>query len=536
MKETSPDRYAVSCNKQICKSNIELVVTKPETGSPQTHPISSASDLEKQIYTLLLSSNKKQHFGFCIVRCLPATSNQKDSSEWDLLSDRISQLLILPPQINLSPLSNAKFIRKTDDFININIVMIDSLSHSHIYRSLPQTIKLFREINNGNKASVLDFELVQAIKSRTYESLEALFSAEINLKEKPFGTYDMPPKPLPVEVLLKPFKESGYRTLWLEDLCWTWEWGIVKDLVVHDPKLELSVKWERFQKALKKANIDAVDVTLSSCEILKENNKNDQFHGPPSVCYNGVHQHQYLLDYLRMYEKKSVSANLPYLSLYLSNIAHEDYGRRIQTFDEHFAKFLQGSVELENTLTIIFSDHGNTYGKFMESTLEGRIEMFHPILFMVLPNKVASVLGSDRMISLRENQHRLISLLDLHYTLRSLVPGWQKKTAKLNPSLKQFGANPDGLFSPIPKNRTCDNIPRLMPNLCICEGYDEPAENDSQHAVLAEFALGELNNLLIGQFRRSHPSSSDLGMCQRLAAHRFGNVREQRNSVVSSLL
>ena len=66
------------------------------------------------------------------------------------------------------------------------------------------------------------------------------------LRVKPFGTYSNPYYPLPTEVLLGEYKAKGYETLWLEDLCWEWEWGLPKDLkVVNKSYAEHERVWWR---------------------------------------------------------------------------------------------------------------------------------------------------------------------------------------------------------------------------------------------------------------------------------------------------
>ena len=42
-------------------------------------------------------------------------------------------------------------------------------------------------------------------------------------------------------------------------------------------------------------------VFVLSCEVLEDNGHPDPFHGMRAICYNGRHQHEYLLDYIDMY-------------------------------------------------------------------------------------------------------------------------------------------------------------------------------------------------------------------------------------------
>ena len=49
--------------------------------------------------------------------------------------------------------------------------------------------------------------------------------------------------------------------------------------------------------------------------------------------------------------------------------------------------------KLSNTITILFADHGNAYGEFPQHHQQGRYEAYHPLLFLVVPEKVQKILG-----------------------------------------------------------------------------------------------------------------------------------------------
>ncbi|XP_033127485.1 uncharacterized protein LOC117125182, partial [Anneissia japonica] len=407
---------------------------------------------------------------------------------------------------------------------NINILFIDSVSHSHFLRSMPQTLQTLRGFR---ETTVFNFELFQSLKGRTYETLQALFSGELYDVEKPFGTQDMPPTPVKLNRILSGFRKQRYETMYTEDLCWMWEWGLVKNLLAYMPGYDIKSRWELLKVALEKAGIDRVDMTLASCEILHDNHHRDPFHGPPALCYNGQYQHHYILEYLRKRQVLLEVNRKPFFHHTLLNVAHDDHGRRIQTLDEDLANYVKTISELHNTFTIILSDHGNTYGEFIKRSEEARVEMFHPVLFMVVPPGVAKTLGEKRMNALKVNQQRLVSILDIHYALRVLSEG---KVEKLDAKHKKYSIKPDGIFSEIALNRSCSKIPRIEPNVCICQDFEVAAANDATYALMAEFALGSINNAIQQQFRKSNPDAMrGFGSCQRLVAHRFGNIKQRQN-------
>ncbi|XP_072041547.1 uncharacterized protein [Amphiura filiformis] len=129
------------------------------------------------------------------------------------------------------------------------------------------------------------------------------------------------------------------------------------------------------------------------------------------------------------------------------------------------------------------------------------------------------------MKALALNQDRLVSILDLHYALHTLAP---EGSIEVSPEHTQYNVKPMGLFAPIDVNRTCDSIPIIDLNGCICKRNDTKyVANDTRHMMLAEFALGEINNVIQSQFRAKHPdAATGFGSCQRLSATWFDNVRE----------
>ena len=147
----------------------------------------------------------------------------------------------------------------------------------------------------------------------------------------------------------------------------------------------------------------------------------NHYETPPQVCLNGEFYSQYFLDYITkvysaMNKDKKAKSMLSFMHF---NTGHEYTGVRMINMDANLAKFLNNIVQSPDTLTVIFSDHGNRNTQY-SYTDEGRRETFDPILFMIIPDQVAEKLGHQRMTALVENQKRLFTLLDLHRALVSL--------------------------------------------------------------------------------------------------------------------
>ena len=174
---------------------------------------------------------------------------------------------------------------------------------------------------------------------------------------------------------------------------------------------------------------------------------------------------------------------------------HTSTGTRIRNDDVGLADYITELSKDPNTLTIILSDHGHTRTSFAK-TVEGRFELSNPLMFVILPETVAKLLGKNRVQSLVENQRRLFTTLDIHRMLMALN----------NPvKLRSNDYLVNGILSVLPSNRSCENLPLTPLTRCKCEGWDQKVEDNSQkHVWLAEFAIGELNNLMQQQFMKGN--------------------------------
>lgn len=468
---------------------------------------SKLSELETQLPRIAFLTMRNK-FNFVFVKCF-------DDNNQTL----ISQLISVPPVITTEegPKQRAK------NTINVNMVLLDSVSRPHFYRSLPKTVQAFKRLadtSNNSSARVFDFELFQAVHGHTTHNEHALFTGQLL---PPIDPEEDPPSVKP-EVLFGQFKRAGYQTMWQEDLCWTAGWGLITDLAAKD--------WEELQTTLKESFVDHTGLTHSSCEVLGSFDIDSPFNGPDGdqICYNRRLQHNYFLQYTEdvLMTISASRMSRPLLSYTTLNVGHDDIGRRIQSLDSDLARYVAAMASDQNTVTIILADHGNTYTEYTTATLEGRFEMFHPCLFVIVPNKVANHLGKDAMTALEANQRRLVTMIDLHHSLMALagpIPIFVK---------------PAGLFSLISPNRTCNDVELRTPNLCVCEGWDSPTTNDSLKISIVEFAVGELNNLMLAQFNKSINSRTNeypvLRACQRLRPLRFENVRERSSQSDGALI
>lgn len=232
------------CNGQVCEGLVNKSEKKfvtygvysidPDEGVLESiRDFETVSELETQLprIALLTSRNK---FNFLFVKCFSISSNET----------LVSQLVQVPP---LATIQGAVKPPPKNN-ININIVLLDSVSRPHFYRSLPKTIETFRKLSKRRDiapARVFDFELFQAVHGHTTQNEHALFTGKLlpSADEE-----DEPSEPVRADVLFGHFKRAGYQTMWQEDLCWTGVWGPMTDLNAED--------WEELQIKLRENFID----------------------------------------------------------------------------------------------------------------------------------------------------------------------------------------------------------------------------------------------------------------------------------------
>eukprot|EP00794_Sanderia_malayensis_P007399 gene7398-8219_t len=438
----------------------------------------------------------------------------------------INHLLVLPfvpfgpNRINFGPVENH------NPSININMMLIDSISRPHFYRSLPRTVEYLTMLRQSNKHRVLDYELFHSVKGRTFESINALFTGKLIQMESKFEGQRIPLHSVGFEKLLRRFKDRHYETLYQEDLCWQYDWGLVRDLGILKKGLKLEMKYSEMNKAYKKNFIENVGVTHSTCEVFHSLGIIDHFNHPSKICYAGRLQHDFFLEYL-LDALKATKEN-PLFSFSLLNVGHEGTGRRIRTFDESLRDFLVNIQDRDDTINILFSDHGNNYGFFSQSQ-EGQFEMFHPVLFMIIPQAVAKKIGDAKMRNLEINQHRLMTLVDVHYTLISLLDVFTNNTDDDRDHGNEHKQN-NGLLGEISPKRGCDDLNLLRGTLCFCEGWKTKLSVTSVHYLIAEFAIATLNQAIIQTQTNNWRNVTNLKgkYCQHLQGLTIRNVWQRR--------
>ncbi|XP_057313135.1 uncharacterized protein LOC130654542 [Hydractinia symbiolongicarpus] len=488
------ENNALRCSGKTCgklyNDNITVFMFNYSTGSVQTFATNFTADEDiTSFVSTYVQRTIKNGFHFLFVSC----AGQENKTQLLVLDEHF-------PSKTSHPRKNQKVDKSLNNCLNINVVFFDSISRGHFYRSLQKTINSFNEINSVGDAEVLDFELFQALYGHTVPNIRALYLGKSlsNNMSKP----EIENVPVVANDFHKHFKRLGYKTLYQEDLCWRSPWGLRFDLGSH-----ANTAWSEFYKALNESYIDETGLTFASCKVLELFKLRHIFNTDENenICYNGKQQDSYFLDYIANKYRSLSSTDAHALFSYTAlHIAHDSGGVRIQTIDQDLAKFVSLMSRMDNTLTVILADHGNTYTDYVYTNIEGRYEMFHPSLFMVVPKGVQQYIGDDVMTSLRLNQKRLLTMIDIHHTLYALTDkNYQKK----------------GLLREISAKRNCSQLPLIQPNLCLCKKWRHPVQDLKDILGQLEFAVGKLNNMI------TNYSTHD--QCKRLVPIHVENAYQQ---------
>lgn len=497
-KSTVFSGFHLKCNSNLCmKNSLEVAVMNQKKGKLSRLKINNIVSLKSS-----LTENRENKLfpnNFVFLSC----RREKDGN-------KIEQLLYFPPFISLldKPEEKAK--------LNINIITLDSVSRQHFYRMLPNTIKSMRLINKDNRypTEILDFKAFQSLAPFTFVNLEALLSGHVTYENKKKRHYA-------IDNLFGIFKKLGYQTLLQEESCWYDQWGSIltgnRNIRVNS-RADKDIVWKEISNLTRNSFIDNLGLTHMSCDVLEKYGTTNLFNIEKYVCFNGkpmsVYFIQYALDQLKTREK--IKNSKPIFSYTHLNFAHETTGIRVRALDDYLDMFMKDFSQLENTITVLWSDHGGKTDKYSINELTGRFETYDPILFMVIPKTLQRFIGEEKYQNLIENQNSLVHVIDMRTSLLNFV-----RKSKTN-LLQKF---PDDMTSPLLKLRSnCSIFPGRKYSLCKCVNklkfkniYDQ--NNLNFLTWLGEYAIGYLNIMVSSQ-----QTGLESYRCTRLIGSGFRNL------------
>lgn len=207
------------------------------------------------------------------------------------------------------------------------------------------------------------------------------------------------------------------------------------------------------------------------------------------LCYANSPKHLLQLNYLEQFLNK-YGPNVPKFSFnWLTELGHDWLGQ-IALGDDNFADFFRKmKPSLNNTILVVFSDHGHRFDTIRESVI-GRIEERMPFCAISLPRWMKS--KYPLMYSnLKTNSKMLTTPFDLHATLTDIL---RNNFTDVNKALR-LSTRGMSLFRPIAKSRNCFSA-GVPEEFCVCQEETPVNTSDEKVIVAANKLVDHVNSLL----------------------------------------
>ena len=227
-------KISFTCSQTVCREgkrdSFKVLSVDPGTGlATIVNEFHSVKTLERGLPNIV-RRNTQNKLNFVFIEC---TNHQ---------GKRVSQFLAVDPDFTIEKTETVR----NKNHINVVVLLLDSVSRAHFYRSLPRTIATFqnwRENPDSVPANVFDFELFQALHGHTAENTQALFTGNVFPIELKGTTPSVN-----MSAMFGHYKRAGYHTMYQEDLCWEGIWGLMADHGVR--------QWSDLQDKMKNTFID----------------------------------------------------------------------------------------------------------------------------------------------------------------------------------------------------------------------------------------------------------------------------------------
>ncbi|XP_060063324.1 uncharacterized protein LOC132543825 [Ylistrum balloti] len=144
---------------------------------------------------------------------------------------------------------------------------------------------------------------------------------------------------------------------------------------------------------------------------------------------------------------------------------------------------------LDNTMLLIFGDHGSRYGRIRNS-YQGRLEEHLPAFYVSLPRWFRRE-HRNLYENLKENRYKLTSNVDVFATLHDVL---QLDKGHITP--RAAGKHGTSLFRVISTNRTCDDL-KIPKNFCTCDSLLKSfPTNTSIVDDISQWIVEKINSIL----------------------------------------
>ncbi|XP_005111704.1 uncharacterized protein LOC101847301 [Aplysia californica] len=348
--------------------------------------------------------------------------------------------------------------RNPKETLNVHMIGVDSVSRLNFLRQMRQTrtflldeLQAF-EMSGYNK--VEDNTFVNIVPMMVGKFVHEIGWNE-SMRKQAFDDYNF---------LWHNFSKAGYRTLYAEDAPKIAIFVYGKE-GFHTPPADyynrpLALAMET-QKSVWNRNHHCIVDRLETSMLL-----------------------DYVTDFSRMFKDK------PHFGFtFITRLTHDSISL-VGSADYAYLKFLkrfQVEGHLNNTVLILYSDHGYRFGD-MRNTYVGKVEERLPFLYLVFPSwfhKKYPKLAKN----LRTNSRRLTTPFDIYETLKDILyfDGEDREA-----SLSDRGIS---LLREVPPERSCQHA-AILPHWCLCLEEREVPTNSTVGRRIAHALVGHINDIL----------------------------------------
>jgi len=375
--------------------------------------------------------------------------------------------------------------------LSVYIVIFDSVSRQHFYRSFPNTTAFLNStVRLSPGLSLYDFQLNNAAGVNTAPNMipflfgHSLSTHKLLIQNMSVSRPSDSPKFQTIQesAIWKVFERAGFVTMFGYDSVWDYLTRYIGREVAVDHMVA------NFYRAAKQV-------------FGYEDNMQKQ------RCFGCENAHSFLLRYITQFHANYHGLNR-FAYVHLSP-GHERSGTVIRTADEDLKEFLATLTQAaesatgEDTVILVGSDHGRHVAP--EDLYEATVENLLPAQMMIVSKELMKRLGKDTSTLLSLNSKRLVSRYDWHLTLRHLstLPyGQLQSNSALYTSWQSQSPAPlpiSLLLQSVPATRTCRDVAVPL-YFCMCLDYEEEKGHEELVEEMAEVAVSYLNEETKGVF------------------------------------
>ncbi|XP_015929475.2 uncharacterized protein [Parasteatoda tepidariorum] len=271
-----------------------------------------------------------------------------------------------------------------------------------------------------------------------------------------------------ISLIWKDYARNGFRTFYAEDSPFSGTFNYIKR-GFHDPPtdyyyrpLALAIDQSDLRKQAKNAHLDD--------------------------CLNAELETDLMYDYLKNFVK--TMDKRPYWAFCMVSTLTHDYLNSASYADPPATRILQILSDigaLNNSALVIFSDHGLRFGA-IRHTYVGKFEERMPFMYIHFPTWFLKQ-HPEFERNLKINQERLITLFDLHRTMKHLL----HLDSKMDREPEEHGLS---LLEKIPENRTCADA-NILEHWCPCNNFEKVNVSDIMVVNASQTIVNHINELLL---------------------------------------